>query len=420
MVHILNFLIVVLLLLMGIVLAKADEPAADPVRMELIELGKLVEEAANKHQEALEKVNGKVDFNAFLEASRKSSPMTVHGERLIAFAQRHAGTHEALCALVHVIAYADGDPDNPAYRHAEEAIELLGKNELHNQHFPAAAGDLTSSISPRAEVTLRHVSQHSRSRPARAAATHALVEYLHRLARQARSIDAEPSGRMRDWVKLTYRPAILKKLAQRTPEELLRQAIELAERLRKDYGDVEQPEIRRTGSGGIVLELSEPEKPQIYGDRAEAFLFEMRRLHVGHHAPDIVGKDSQGREFRLSEYRDKVVVLTFSADWCRPCVADYPQNRKLVEIYKDRPFALLSVVADEEPRTVEEAMSKGDITWRCWFDGMDGPIARRWNIRSWPTVFVLDSQGVIRHYQPDDEKLPDLVEALVRNAEQRD
>jgi peroxiredoxin len=133
-----------------------------------------------------------------------------------------------------------------------------------------------------------------------------------------------------------------------------------------------------------------------------------------------VGKDSQGQEFRLSDYRNKVVVLTFSADWCGPCVAAYGQNRKLVETYKNRPFALLSVVADEEPRTVDEAIAKSEITWRCWYDGMDGPIARRWNIRGWPTVYVLDAQGIIRHYEPDDEKLSGIVDALVRKAEGRE
>ena len=416
----LRFATVVVPLLAGMFVAKADKPAADPVRVELIEVGKLVEQAVAELQEAIEKIDSKGDFNAFLEVSRKKSPMAVHGQRLIAFAKKHTGTHEAICALEKVIGYADGDPDDPAYRYAGTAIELLGQNELHNEHFPAVADLLVSSVSPGTEATLRVVAQQSKSRIARAAATQALVEHLHELSRLAKWIDEEPTGRNRDWVKKSYRPAVHKKLGDRKPEELIADAIQLAERVRTEYGELKKPEIRGTGPAGIVLELSDGEKPRTYRDLAEAFLFEMRHLQVGHRAPDVVGKDSQGREFRLSEIRDKVVVLTFSADWCKPCVADYPQNRKLVEIYKDRPFALFSVVADEEPRTVDEAIAKGEITWRCWYDGMDGPIARRWNIRHWPTVFVLDAQGIIRHYEPDDEKLPDLVEALVREEEQRE
>jgi len=38
-------------------------------------------------------------------------------------------------------------------------------------------------------------------------------------------------------------------------------------------------------------------------------------LAVGKAAPDIRGKDSDDREFKLSDCRGKVVVLTFWAEW---------------------------------------------------------------------------------------------------------
>jgi hypothetical protein len=47
------------------------------------------------------------------------------------------------------------------------------------------------------------------------------------------------------------------------------------------------------------------------GERAERELFELRTLRAGKIAPDIVGEDLDGRKFKLSDYRDKVVVLTF-------------------------------------------------------------------------------------------------------------
>ena len=36
---------------------------------------------------------------------------------------------------------------------------------------------------------------------------------------------------------------------------------------------------------------------------------------IGTEAPDIVGKDLDGKEFKLSDYRDQVVVLDFWGDW---------------------------------------------------------------------------------------------------------
>ena len=38
-------------------------------------------------------------------------------------------------------------------------------------------------------------------------------------------------------------------------------------------------------------------------------------LEIGDLAPEITGKDQDGIEFKLSDYRGKVVVIDFWADW---------------------------------------------------------------------------------------------------------
>jgi hypothetical protein len=50
-------------------------------------------------------------------------------------------------------------------------------------------------------------------------------------------------------------------------------------------------------------------------DAAKGELFEMRNLAIGKVAPDIVGKDADGVEFKLSDYRGKVVVIDFWGFW---------------------------------------------------------------------------------------------------------
>ena len=51
------------------------------------------------------------------------------------------------------------------------------------------------------------------------------------------------------------------------------------------------------------------------GEAAKAQLFEARNLVVGKVAPEIEGEDADGKKFKLSEYRGKVVVLDFWGDW---------------------------------------------------------------------------------------------------------
>ena len=154
------------------------------------------------------------------------------------------------------------------------------------------------------------------------------------------------------------------------------------------------------------------------GTMAERSLFELRSLQVGQLAPEIVGEDSEGKTFRLSDSRGKVVVLTFSGNWCGPCVRMYPAERRLVERLKDRPFVLLSVNTDEKVETLREALEKGEITWRCWWDGEPGgTITSRWNIQGYPTVFAIDHEGIIRYNRIGEEGLEEAVERLLSELE---
>ena len=137
-------------------------------------------------------------------------------------------------------------------------------------------------------------------------------------------------------------------------------------------------------------------------------------LAVGKVAPEIEGVDSEGTRFKLSDYRGKVVLLTFSGNWCGPCRDMYPEERRLVETYKDKPFALLSVNTDEDRETLRKSITDREVTWRCWWDGgIEGPITKAWGVTSFPTTYILDKDGVIRHYQARGEPIGRLVDELL-------
>jgi|SRR5947209_13228468 hypothetical protein len=100
----------------------------------------------------------------------------------------------------------------------------------------------------------------------------------------------------------------------------------------------------------------------------------------------------------------------------------YPHERSLVKRLEGKPFAIIGVNSDSDRAALKKAMEKEAITWRSFWDGgsTEGPIATRWNVFSWPTVYLLDAKGVIRYKRPvgADVKLIDAqIEKLLKELE---
>ena len=76
----------------------------------------------------------------------------------------------------------------------------------------------------------------------------------------------------------------------------------------------------------------------------------------------------------------------------------YPGERALVKELSGRPFAIVGVNSDTDREALKQTLIEKDLTWRSFWDGGStfGPIAARWNVRGWPTVYLIDAKGTIR------------------------
>jgi hypothetical protein len=92
----------------------------------------------------------------------------------------------------------------------------------------------------------------------------------------------------------------------------------------------------------------------------------------------------------------------------------YPHERSLVKRMQGKPFALIGINSDPKNH-LRDVLKKENMTWRSWWDGGDtsGPIATQWNVRSWPTIYVLDHKGVIRFKGPREQQLDEAVDQLL-------
>ena len=102
----------------------------------------------------------------------------------------------------------------------------------------------------------------------------------------------------------------------------------------------------------------------------------------------------------------------------------YPHERSLVKRLEGKPFVILGVNSDPKQK-LRDVVKKESLTWRSWWDGGDtsGPIATKWNVSLWPTLYLIDHKGVIRQKwvgSPSDEEVLDReIEKVIAEAEKK-
>lgn len=174
-------------------------------------------------------------------------------------------------------------------------------------------------------------------------------------------------------------------------------------------------------------DISSPDGKWNLGERAKHELARLRNLpnlQVGGIAPSIDGKDLDGNALTLEGYRGKVVVVVFWGSWCGPCMAKVPHERELHKRLQGKPFALLGVSCGDTLDLAKETVKKNKMDWPSWWDGDEtrsGPIQTDYDIQHWPSVFVIDADGVIRAIDVHGAELDAAVdEALAMIDKRRD
>lgn len=303
-----------------------------------------------------------------------------------------------------------GVKDARFYPHYRRALELLSQGGRldHEQVRKACQGELRYP-SPASEAFLRLILERARDRATRGAACLCLAQVLAAKGFLARApwFDRAAKTPFETYQIQALDPDYVKYIHETDPSRSEAEAEGLFERATTEFGDL----VWRRAPGKDGRELT-------IADVARSELNELRNLAVGKVAPEIEGEDIDGKPMRLSDHRGKVVVLTFWATWCGPCMGLVPHERALVERLAGRRFVLLGIDGDEDREKARSVVDQERITWRSWWNGgPSGPITERWNIDSWPTVYVLDARGVIRYKQVIRERLDEAVDGLLKELE---
>jgi Peroxiredoxin len=87
-------------------------------------------------------------------------------------------------------------------------------------------------------------------------------------------------------------------------------------------------------------------------------------VEVGQMAPDFTVTTTEGKTFKLSDCRGKVVMIQFTASWCGVCRKEMPHiESELWQPLKSKDFVLVGLDRDEAKDVVEAFAKKMNITY---------------------------------------------------------
>ncbi|MBI1811096.1 MAG: TlpA family protein disulfide reductase [Nitrospirae bacterium] len=112
---------------------------------------------------------------------------------------------------------------------------------------------------------------------------------------------------------------------------------------------------------------------------------------IGDIAPDFTSKDVNGNTVKLSDYKDRVILIEFWATWCAPCRELTPVLNKIYEKYKDKGFVVLALTPEENTDTVKSYAKGYGITYPVLITDMK--TTRRYGVISIPASFLINREG---------------------------
>lgn len=127
----------------------------------------------------------------------------------------------------------------------------------------------------------------------------------------------------------------------------------------------------------------------------EEYFYSSVALKPGTKMPYFYLANQKGEGVESNDYLGNIVLINFWADWCKPCIVEFPHENALVEKYKGKPVKIININIESKPERWEEYISKYGLKMdnlyanEIWTKNLKA----KYDIRGIPHSVLLDWNG---------------------------
>jgi len=147
----------------------------------------------------------------------------------------------------------------------------------------------------------------------------------------------------------------------------------------------------------LFNKFSEENKNSEYGKKIAKYIELNKDPKVGEKYVNFEMEDTNGKIRKLSDFKDKIVLLEFWASNCGPCRQENPKLVKTYENYNPKGFEIFAVSQDIKKSNWLKAIEKDKLPWLQVSDlkGHNNSASLIYGINSIPDNFLIDKNGII-------------------------